>query len=133
MKSPWYSEAVQRHALAGGPSPLNGLGSTLFLGLHSEDPSGQDYQMFHVVAAVGYVPIARESASWISEAGEFRNAKPLTFAPAKTDGTTQTARFWTLGTSDSRWIVGGKLDQEQQIVEGMSVRIPAGQLRSSEF
>lgn len=79
-------------------SPL----ASLYVALHTADPTAAGNQSSNEVAYTGYarVAVARTTSGWTVTAGSVSPAAAVNFA-ASTGGASTTATFWSVGTASS--------------------------------
>lgn len=131
MKSPFYSNAVQANLFAGAPMPINQ--PTLWLAIHSEDPTGQDSQAYKEIAGLARAPVPRGVNAWAINGTYWSNVLPINFAVAQGEGV---GRYWTLGlaaSGGSTWLIGGKLLESVALAPSVLLCIPALMLTSEEI
>ena len=140
MKSRAYATAVLLHALCAGPDPLPAV-ATLYLTLHTADPSAGDDQAGDelpgiVRVSVPRVPVPRVAGQWHVEAGAATNADAFLFAAIPRGLPPARVSHWSLGMKASGpggIVLCGQFKEPQDVVAGMVLEIPPGQLRCVEF
>lgn len=136
MKSATYSIALQRHALMGGPAPVNPPDKMLYLSLHSEDPSLSGNQAQSEIQGIGRVAFAWSENEWDNDGIVFFNKNKKTFSKIKPHNTKRIASYWALGYSSSgngQILISNKLKSNQEIVEGMIIELEQGAIRTQEY
>lgn len=131
MKSPYYSNAMQSSLFTGVTIPI--VQPTLWLALHSKDPTRQDSQALYEIAGLPRAAVARGIRNWLVTGTYWANVLPIDFMVAQGNGV---AKYWTLGLAQSGagiWLISGKMADAVTIAPGTMVSIPAGALTSEEI
>ena len=109
----------------------SGVAGSLYIGLHTADPTLTGNQTTNEATYTGYARVAvpRTSAAWTTTAGTFANAATVTF-PAATAGT-NTITYFSIGTLASGTgdlLLSGALTSSLAVSAGISPSFAVGAL-----
>lgn len=135
MKSTTYGMNVQRQLLCGDAFVLSPAAQFLYLSLHYADPLNFQAQGLYEIKAVNRAVLARDSKTWEESSIYLQNAQRIIFPMAGKITQKIIATHWQIGESETgngRAFLSGKLAQEQEIISGLRVEIPARGFRTAE-
>lgn len=135
MKSRAFAKEVVENALWGDVPLFGKDAKTLWLALHLKDPGDADSQETDEVQGIGRAAFMRAKEAWKWDGDTMVNAAMATFTKATFSSSKRVAKYWTIGIAKNgagKILFGGKIDYEQNIVEGLILDVPVSAIRYSE-